>query len=73
MENPLDYDDQQGEIRSQFDQLISAIFSINNNSSEEDIRAFQERVQREVTSHCQAHSSKNRPKQYFTPFGCLCS
>ena len=50
MESPLDYDGQDEELKSQFNQLLSAIISINDNSSEEEIRALNERVQREVTA-----------------------
>ena len=70
MENPLDYDDQQGEIRSQFDQLLSAIISTNDNSSEEDIRALNERVQREVTAkylECQERSKTQWMVQFNWP------
>ena len=52
MEEPLPYDDLDDVLQSQFDQLGSAIFSfsINDNSSEEEIRALNEHVQREVTT-----------------------
>ena len=50
MERSLPYDNQHDEIKSQFDSIFSAIFSINSNSSEDDVRALNERIQREVTA-----------------------
>ena len=50
MESPLPYHDQDNEIKSQFDLIFSAIYRTNSNSSEEDIRAINERIQREVTA-----------------------
>ena len=50
MESPLPYDDQDDETESQFDQLLEAIFIIDANSSEEEIRASSERGSREVTN-----------------------
>ena len=51
MERTLPFDDQHDEIKSQFNQLLNAIFSTNSNSSEEEIRAFKEHLQREVTTN----------------------
>ena len=48
MDIPLRYDDQ--DIKSQFDLILSAVFSVNGDSSEEEIRALNERIQREVTA-----------------------
>ena len=50
MERRLLYDDQDDELKSQFNQLRIAVSSINENSSEEDVRALNERIQREVTA-----------------------
>ena len=50
MESPLPYDDQDDEIKSQFDLILDCIFSTNDNSSEEEIRALNERVHHEVTT-----------------------
>ena len=51
MENPLLYNElEDDELKSQFDQLTSAIFSINGNSSEEEMRALDERIQCEVAA-----------------------
>ena len=49
MENPLDYDDDDV-TQSQFNQLLNAIIAANDNGSEEEIKALNELVQREVTA-----------------------
>ena len=70
MESPLDYDGQDEELKSQFNQLLSAIISINDNSSEEEIRALNERVQREVTAkylECQERSKTQWMVQFNWP------
>ena len=43
--NELQDDD---ELKSQFNQLLNAFESIDDNSSEEDVRALNERIQHEV-------------------------
>ena len=52
MESPLRYNElQDDELLSKFNQLRSAIYRINGNSSEEEIRALSERIQREVNAN----------------------
>ena len=51
MENPLPYDDQDVVLQSQFNQLLNAIIAANDNGSEEEIKALNELVQREVTAN----------------------
>ena len=46
----MEYDDQEDEIQCHFVRLCNAIISTNDNSSEEDIRALNELIQREVTA-----------------------
>ena len=50
MESPLPYDDQADELKSLFNQFLNAIFSINGNSSQEEITAFNQLVQRAITA-----------------------
>ena len=51
MESPLLYNEiEDDKLKSQFDQLIVSINSINANSSEEEKGALNERIQSEVTA-----------------------
>ena len=50
MERPLDYDSQDDEIKCQFNQLKSAIYSIHEDWSLAECMALNEHIQREVTA-----------------------
>ena len=50
MERPLDYNNQDDEIKCQFNQLESAIDSIHEDWSRAECMALNEHIQREVTA-----------------------
>ena len=50
MERPLDYDNQDDEVKSQFNQLDYAIYSIHEDWSRAECMALNEHIQREVTA-----------------------
>ena len=74
MERPLDYDNQDDEIKFQFNQLESAIDSIHEDWSLAECMALNEHIQREVTAKPILARIMKRPahsRGTFPPFGRL--
>ena len=74
MERPLDYDNQDDEIKCQFNQLKSAIYNIHEDWSLAECMALNEHIQREVTAKPILARIMKRPahsRGTFPPFGRL--